>query len=97
MKYLQLYWWYPVKGGCPHCGTSLNIPISPALVTGQRNIELSSCPTCNKGCEVYIAEIINGKEQMLDLTKLPNKACPHECNYMIAKAIDDLIIPIVKS
>jgi hypothetical protein len=95
MKHLQLYWWYPVKDGCPHCGASLNIPISQALILGQRNIEMASCPSCEKGCEVYIAEIKDGQEHMLDLTKLPNKACPSECNYMIARPTDAVIINIL--
>lgn len=90
-KNLQLYAWYPVDGGCPKCGKSINIQTGMAQIFGLRDFELTNCPNCGTGLEVFIAEKRKGKYEMVKLTELPHKARP-SAHVMRARISDTLVL-----
>lgn len=57
---LQLYEWYPIKGGCPKCkGEIVGMP-SQLQRTGKQNLQVTNCPHCQAGIELVICKRKNG-------------------------------------
>ena len=70
MNLNQLYEFYPIPGGCPHCkGSIIGIP-SPAQRTGKQNLQVTNCPHCHKGIELIICDNKGGKLVEADLSKI---------------------------
>jgi len=88
-KLIQLYAWYPVKGGCPHCGKGQNIPTPQEWIRGMQTTALTKCSECQGAYYVRIAQKKGSKMVPVDLTKLPNSARPeaYECEALAEDGI----------
>jgi len=86
-KLIQLYAFYPVKGGCPHCKAKQFIPTPEPWVRGLESVALARCSECEGGFYIRLEE----KGKPLNLTQLPHLARPKTVE-VAAQAEDGIVI-----